>query len=131
MMRNGVFMTYPAGIALALTLAACAGGGTPAITAATSVDPAHGKEVFLSTCMACHGPDGAGLPNLGNNLIVSEFVSTRTDAELVTYLKVGRTGADPLNTTGLAMPPKGGNPALTDKELADVVVYLRILQARG
>lgn len=32
------------------------------------------------------------------------------------------------NTTGVAMPPKCGNPSLTDQDLADVVAYLRTLQ---
>jgi disulfide bond formation protein DsbB len=36
--------------------------------------------------------------------------------------------SDPLNTTGIAMPPKGGNPALTDGQIVDIVAYLRSIQ---
>ena len=36
---------------------------------------------------------------------------------------------DPDTRLKLTMPPKGGNPALNDKQLADVVSYLRSLQA--
>jgi mono/diheme cytochrome c family protein len=28
----------------------------------------------------------------------------------------------------VAMPPKGGNPALSEEDLADVVAYLRTLE---
>jgi disulfide bond formation protein DsbB len=60
--------------------------------------------------------------------MASDFVATRTDAELVAFIKSGRSVDDPLNTTGVAMPPKGGNPALTDADLADIVAYIRSLQ---
>jgi disulfide bond formation protein DsbB len=33
-----------------------------------------------------------------------------------------------LNTTGIAMPPKGGNAALTTKDIQDVVAYVRALK---
>src|SRR5690606_31984637 len=35
---------------------------------------------------------------------------------------------DPANTTGMLMPPRGGNPDLTDTQVADIVTYLRGLQ---
>jgi mono/diheme cytochrome c family protein len=40
---------------------------------------------------------------------------------------VGRQPTDPLNTTGQLMPAKGGNPALTDEDLYNVVAYIRSL----
>ncbi len=91
-------------------------------------DAAKGRQVFASTCAACHGPHGEGVPGLGKSVVASDFVATRTDAELVAFIKAGRSVDDPLNTTGVAMPPKGGNPALTDEDLADIVAYLRSLQ---
>lgn len=92
-------------------------------------DAGHGKEIFVA-CAACHGPDGKGVPNLGKDLTTSTFAKGLTDAELVAFLKVGRDATDPLNTTGVAMPPKGGNPALTDDDLLDIVAYVRELEGQ-
>src|SRR6185503_3672777 len=77
-------------------------------------DPGAGQTLFAS-CAACHGPTGGGIPGLGKDLTSSEFVSGKTDDELISFIKVGRDPSDPLNTTGIAMPPKGGNPALSDE----------------
>lgn len=98
-----------------------------AAPAASAGDAAHGKELFV-TCAACHGPDAKGLPNLGKDITASAFVKGKTDDELVAFLKVGRDASDPLNTTGVAMPPKGGNPVLVDADLLDLVAYMRELQ---
>lgn len=92
-------------------------------------DAAKGKKNFAA-CAACHGPDGKGVPSLGKNLVTSEFAKGKTDEELVAFLKVGRDTSDPLNTTGVAMPPKGGNPALTDADLMDIVAYVRELEGK-
>ncbi len=51
-----------------------------------------------------------------------------TDDEFVDFIKLGRPASHPDNTTGVDMPPKGGNPALTDDELYDVVAFVRTLQ---
>ncbi len=120
--------------ALLLVLAAGCGGdgaadepaaGTNAPTAAG--DATHGGELYTATCATCHGPDARGLPNLGKDLVDSAYMDATSDTDLVAFLKVGRDAADPQNTTGVAMPPKGGNPALTDVDLADIVAYLREL----
>ena len=92
-------------------------------------DAQAGQRVFASSCISCHGSDGRGLPGLGKDLTTSAFVAELTDDELVEFIKVGRDAGDPLNTTGVAMPPKGGNPALTEQDLYDVVAYLRQLQS--
>ncbi len=68
------------------------------------------------------------MPNLGKNLITSQFFGSKTDAELIDYVKVGRPISDPLNTTGVPMPPKGGNPALTDQEIADIIAYIHTIR---
>jgi disulfide bond formation protein DsbB len=41
---------------------------------------------------------------------------------------MGRSTWDPLNTTGIEMPAKGGNPMLTDDDLRELVAYMRYLQ---
>jgi disulfide bond formation protein DsbB len=58
----------------------------------------------------------------------SEFVLSKSDEELVEFIKVGRQPDDPLNTTGIAMPPKGGNPAISDSDLYDIVAWIRTLK---
>lgn len=99
---------------------------TEAAPAQTSTgDPAVGQAKFTQTCSACHGPTGEGIPNLGKNLVTSEFVAGQTDEQLLAFIKVGRPTSDPLNTTGIDMPPKGGNPALTDDEILAIIAYLR------
>ena len=85
----------------------------------------EGQKYFAQTCSACHGMDAKGLPKLGKDLTTSKFVSEKSDTELLEFLKQGRLATDPLNTTGVAMPPKGGNPAFSDQQLADVISYLR------
>jgi disulfide bond formation protein DsbB len=91
-------------------------------------DPEAGKTHYDSVCVACHGTDATGLPNLGKDLTTSEFTQGLTDAELVAFVKMGRSVSDPANTTGVDMPPKGGNPALSDQDLYDIVAYLRTLE---
>jgi mono/diheme cytochrome c family protein len=129
------------GIALvmALTLAACGGGKEEAKPAADAKpeptaeaqlagDAAKGEEIFVPTCGACHGPEGKGVVNLGKDMTISEFIAERNDEELLAFINVGRAPDDPLNTTGVLMPPKGGNPALSDEDLLDVIAFIRTLQ---
>jgi mono/diheme cytochrome c family protein len=112
--------------ALALSLAACGGGGqSGGDTPAPAGDAANGQALFTGTCSSCHGPDATGIAGLGKDLTTSTFVAERSDAEMIEFLKTGRPATDPLNTTGVDMPPRGGNPALTDDDLVDIVAYLR------
>jgi disulfide bond formation protein DsbB len=117
---------------LALWLAACGGGATAEPTQAPDPgltgDAANGQTLFAGVCAACHGPDARGLPGLGKDLTTSEFVRDHSDAELVAFITAGRPIDDPLNTTGVEMPPKGGNPNFTEQDLYDIVAYLRTLQ---
>ena len=121
--------------------AACGGGNNDepaaddaaavdeAVEAAIVGDPAAGETIYQVSCVACHGPDARGVESLGKSLHPedSDFISDRTDAELVEYIKVGRRIDDPLNTTGIDMPPKGGNPAMTEEQMYDVVAFIRTL----
>lgn len=125
-------------VLLLVTLSACGGGDgsqpvpqpaaqQPAPQPVAKGDPAKGKEYF-ATCAGCHGLDGKGIQGLGKDFTTSKFIKSKSDQELVDFLKVGRPASDPLNTTGVDMPPKGGNPALTDQQLLDIVAYIRSLQ---
>ena len=103
-----------------------------AATRAGSVLPVdaavRGRDVFVQACVTCHGPDGFGRPGLGKSLVHSDFIADRGDAVLVKFIAQGREANDPANTTKVAMPPRGGNPDLTDSDLAAVVTYMRGLQ---
>jgi len=115
-------------LVLALAVTACGGAPTePPPPPAPAGDPVKGEELFV-TCAACHGPKGEGVAGLGKNMTTSEFIAGKSDDELVEFIKVGRAPDDPLNTTGVAMLPKGGNPALSDEDLYDIVAYIRTLQ---
>jgi len=138
-MKKRTYFVVALLVILMLSLAACGGSAPaaddgaaaepaqPAAQPAASGDAAHGQEVF-ATCAACHGKDGGGVAGLGPNLRTSDFVAGLSDDELVKFIKTGRPVDDPQNTTGVAMPPSGGNPSLSDADLQDVVAFIRSLR---
>ncbi len=124
-----------------VVLAGCGGGETAVSSGNNSAsdaagetvvvsagDPAAGETKFNEVCIACHGPGGVGIENLGKPFTTSEFVRGSSDEELLAFVQKGRPMSDPANTTGVDMPPKGGNPALTDAQILDIVAYIRTLQ---
>ena len=114
---------------LPLLAAGCGGGDAdPEPVAVSAGDAGHGQELYESVCIACHGPGGAGIENLGKPFVRSAFLAGKDDAELLAFVKVGRPSSDPENTTGVDMLPKGGNPALSDDDILDIIAYLRTLQ---
>ena len=125
-------------VLLLFGLAACGGengtgsGGdtpdSPAEVAASLGDPEAGEEKYNEVCIACHGPGGEGIEGLGKPFTSSDFLREQSDQEMLEFIKIGRPSGDPLNTTGVDMPPKGGNPALTDEQIMDIVAYVRTLQ---
>ncbi|MBI3969334.1 MAG: cytochrome c [Chloroflexi bacterium] len=123
------------GIAILLAAAACGPSAAPAQAPAKSAAPvaaagdaARGKELYAQSCASCHGPDAKGIQGLGKDLATSAFTKSQSDADLVAFVKKGRPASDPANTTKVDMPPKGGNPALTDPQMTDIVGFLRTLQ---
>lgn len=100
------------------------GGGS---TAVELTDHA-GYALFVSSCSACHGQGGEGIEGLGLPMTTSGFIRGKEDADLIKFIKSGRASWDANNTTGVDMPPKGGNPAITDDQLQLIVEYIRALQ---
>lgn len=135
-MKLRIFVLLSVFALVALAVTACGGGAANAPASVTGAqaapkvagDAAKGKTKFDGTCSACHGPDAKGLTGLGKDLTGSTFAKGLSDADLIAFLKKGRPASDPANTTKVDMPPKGGNPALTDQDLADIVTYVRSLQ---
>jgi len=143
MTRKYMFLAVLAALVMVLALAACGGGGggegeaaapedeavaeAPADEGALHGDPEAGKQQFDMVCIACHGAGGVGVEGLGKPFTTSEFLLTVNDTELLEFIKTGRPVGHPDNTTGVDMPPKGGNPALTDEQLTDIIAYVRTL----
>lgn len=84
-------------------------------------DPVHGEELYSQTCIACHGPDGkgaiAGIPDL---TLTNGRLSKSNDVLMANVIN-GYQSEGSL----MAMPPKGGNPELSEQDIADVLAYLR------
>lgn len=141
-MRNRFVFACIALVAGMLVMTACGSGGAaptatpagPKVSAeaqkfvALKGDSVNGKAKFETTCVACHGLDAKGVTGLGKDLTTSAFLKGLPDAEAVLFLTKGRPSSDPLNTTKVDMPPRGGNPALKDQDLADIIAYVRSLQ---
>ncbi len=72
-----------------------------------------GEQVFAAVCTACHTAGIAGAPKLGDNAAWAPFIKSGFDTMLNVALH-GKGG----------MPAKGGNPALSDFEVARAVVYM-------
>ncbi|MGH7805767.1 MAG: c-type cytochrome [Candidatus Binatia bacterium] len=122
-MRNRAFVL----LGLVSILAACQSGGDSSSSAGAGANAEKGKQLYATVCITCHGPTGEGIQGLGKSLQANAFVKAKSDDEVVAMLKEGRTADHPENTTKVAMPPKGGNPGLTDQDLKDIVAFLRTL----
>lgn len=89
-----------------------------------------GQTLFVQ-CAACHGVDARGIPNLGKDLVGTEFITSQSDEELRQFIITGRPIWDPDNTTGIDMPGRGGNPALTNDDILAIIAYIRSLSSDG
>jgi cytochrome c5 len=74
---------------------------------------ADGKAVYDKVCFACHQVSVAGSPKLGDKAAWAPRLQTGTDAMVQSVIK-GKG----------AMPPKAGNPALTDAEIRAAVDFM-------
>ena len=92
------------------------GGSFKAPAAATTGKPAaaaDGKTVYDKVCVACHQVSVAGSPRLGDKAAWAPRIKTGTDAMMQSVIK-GKG----------AMPPKAGNPALSDAEIRAAVEFM-------
>lgn len=75
--------------------------------------PKTGEETYQMVCAACHAQGLANAPKLGDQSAWAKHISE---------------GLDPLVKNAIngirAMPPRGGNPDLSDYEVARAVVYM-------
>ena len=119
-------------VSVALLVAACGGGSGSETTqpsgSAGAGDPVAGAPVYQGTCATCHGGDLQGIEGLGKGLAPNDFVATNSEEQLAAFIAIGRPAGDPANMTGVDMPPKGGNPSLSDQDLRNVSAYLKAQQ---
>lgn len=93
------------------------------------VDTSAGGSAYVAACAPCHGFDAEGLPGIGIPLRSNPTIQDMTAGELVEFLKTGRAQDDPLNTTGIEMPPRGGAANLSEADLRNIVAYLQAISA--
>ncbi|MCB0360199.1 MAG: c-type cytochrome, partial [Bdellovibrionales bacterium] len=81
-----------------------------------------GEALYLSTCAACHRPDGKGMPGAFPPLAQSDFLVPPYSDAIATVLN-GRSGEIVVNgaTYNGVMPPQS---QLSDEEIADVLTYV-------
>lgn len=72
-----------------------------------------GKKTYDTACMACHATGAANAPKLGDKAAWVPRIKTGTEALYASSIK-GKG----------AMPPKGGNAALTDADVKAAVDYM-------
>jgi cytochrome c5 len=80
---------------------------------ASTAMAADGKAVYEATCAMCHAAGVAGAPKLGDKAAWAPRLATGKAAMVASVVK-GKN----------AMPPKGGNAALKDDEIAAAVDYI-------
>lgn len=85
----------------------------------------RGEIAYGIFCVACHGPGATGIENLGLNLTDSAYIGNVNDEELLAFVIEGRTASHPDNISGVAMPPRGGYPNLSDDQIKQIIAYLR------
>ena len=74
---------------------------------------ASGKSTFDAVCTACHGTGVAGAPKVGDKTAWAPRVKSGNEALYASALHGKGT-----------MPPKGGNPALSDADVKAAVDYM-------
>jgi cytochrome c5 len=79
---------------------------------ATSGKP-DGKKTYDTACMACHATGAANAPKLGDKAAWAPRIKTGNEALYAAVIK-GKG----------AMPPKGGNAALSDADVKAAVDYM-------
>ena len=85
----------------------------PAPAAVAQSGPPDGKKLYEGTCIACHGTGAAGAPKFGDKAAWAPRIATGMN----TLLNVALHGKG-------AMPPKGGNAALSDADIRAAIEYM-------
>jgi mono/diheme cytochrome c family protein len=124
-----VALAVPALIALTAitTLADSSPSPSGSPSAALPGDPGKGATLFGQNCATCHGASlGGGIGPALNPIVKLPGVANPLDPNfLIEIITNGRKhqAGDPGTATSV-MPPKGGNPNLTDQDIKDLAAYI-------
>lgn len=89
--------------------------------AGAAIAAPSGESVFQSACISCHGADGAGvLPGVPDLTGGDSPLGQADDMLLKKVIGGFQSPGSPM-----AMPPRGGNPELSDEELRAALRYMR------
>lgn len=118
-----------------LVLASCAEEEAPVapappppsqeVQAPADVDLLNGEVLYVQRCLTCHQADGSGVPNMQPSLTDHPTV-TGEPSRLIEVTLLGIGGTEPaLPATGMYAMNMPGYPDLTDKDVADLLSYIR------
>ncbi len=91
-----------------------------AASSTTQSEIETGKKIYQQTCIACHGPDGSGAVPGAPNFRGSNSPLLKSQAVLRKHIENGFKSPN----SPIAMPPKGGNPSLTEAQINAVLDYM-------
>ncbi|WP_298014008.1 cbb3-type cytochrome c oxidase subunit II [uncultured Castellaniella sp.] len=100
------------------------GGGATAAGAAVAFDAADGARLFASTCAACHGAQGAGVPGVFPPLAGNPVVNDKDPGEHVRVVLHGLHGRTIGGTAYAAQMPSFA-AQLSDAQIADIIDHER------
>jgi mono/diheme cytochrome c family protein len=96
---------------------------SPSPAASAAGDPTHGSQLYSQTCTACHGANLEG--GVGPKLNPIQNLGNTKDPLSPQYLEgVITHGLQGVGGYSTAMPAKGGNTSLTQKDIADIAAYI-------
>jgi cytochrome c5 len=84
-------------------------------------DTVRGEAIYNTTCLVCHGSDGAGdMPGVADLTRKGGGLNLE-DTILLSRMLNGYQSSG----SSMAMPPRGGDSSLTESDLKDVLKFMR------
>lgn len=80
-----------------------------------------GKMLYDTTCVACHGQDGKSpIPGIPNFKATDSRLVQKDHLTLLQHISEGFQSPG----SAMAMPAKGGNPGLSEQDIACILEYM-------
>ena len=91
-----------------------------ALSAITPVLATDGAQLYAQSCLACHGSDGVGVMPGVRDLTDPGGPLSKADDALFRSIQDGVQSME----GAVAMPARGGNPALSESDIYILIDYL-------